>query len=119
MLVDTSVWVDHFRRGNPRLAKMLLDGEVLCHPFVVGELACSRVAQRREVLSLLVKLPQCETANHEEVLAFVESNRLAGSGIGWIDAHLLASAKLAGTVLWTRDKRLALLARRLGIAPHK
>ena len=115
VLVDTSVWVDHFRRGNPRLAKMLLDVEVLCHPFVVGELACGRVAQRRAVLSLLVKLPQCETANHEEVLAFVESNRLVGSGIGWIDAHLLASAVLTGAALWTLDRRLHAAARSLRI----
>ena len=87
----------------------------MCHQFVVGELACGRLAQRREVLSLLVKLPQCKTANHEEVLAFVESNRIVGSGIGWIDAHLLASAVLSDAALWTLDRRLHAAARSLGI----
>jgi predicted nucleic acid-binding protein len=115
MLVDTSIWVDHLRQGNTTLALHLQRGEVLCHPFVIGELACGQLKNRGEILALLAALPGTPAATHDEALQFVESNQLAGAGIGWIDVHLLASAKLAGTVLWTRDKRLALLARRLGV----
>ena len=114
MLVDTSVWVDHLRRGNPLLASRLGRAEVWCHRFVVGELACGSMRNRREILSLLASLPQVHHADHHEVLAFVELNRLAGSGIGWIDAHLLASARLTGISLWTLDARLAGVARSLG-----
>lgn len=107
MLVDTSVWIDHLRRGNAALARQLNELEVWCHPFVVGELACGRLEARSEVLSLLSALPQAPLAEHDEVLAFVESNRLAGTGIGWVDAHLLAAARLAGVGLWTLDGALA------------
>ena len=110
MLVDTSVWIDHLRRGNPALARQLSDQEVWCHPFVIGELACGQLDARSEVLSLLSALPQAPLAGHEEVLAFLESNGLAGTGIGWIDAHLLAAARLAGTRLWTLDRPLATAA---------
>jgi predicted nucleic acid-binding protein len=115
LLVDTSVWIDHFRRGNAFLARQLNESEVWCHPFVVGELACGRLEGRSEVLSLLSALPQAPLAGHDEVLAFVESNRLAGTGIGWIDAHLLAAARLAGLGLWTRDRTLVAVARELGL----
>lgn len=113
MLVDTSVWIDHLRRGNRSLAERLETAEVWCHPFVIGELACGDLSDRREVLSLLTALPQVAEADHEEVLTFVELNRLAGSGIGWVDAHLLASARLAGVPIWTLDKPLAAAAREL------
>ncbi len=115
MLVDTSVWVDHLRRGNPALARQLTELEVWCHPFVIGELACGRLEARSEVLSLLAALPQAPQAEHDEVLAFVESNRLAGTGIGWVDAHLLAAARLGGVGLWTLDRPLAAVARELGL----
>lgn len=110
MLVDTSVWVDHLRRGNSDLASRLQGGEVLGHPFVVGELACGHLNRRREILALLRALPHVPIATHDEVLEFVEAGRLMGRGLGWIDVHLLASARLAGTVLWTLDKRLAAVA---------
>ncbi|MBI3448637.1 MAG: type II toxin-antitoxin system VapC family toxin [Acidobacteria bacterium] len=113
MLADTSVWVDHLRGGNAALVSHLERGEVRCHPFVIGELACGRLANRREVLALLESLPQVRRAEHDEVLAFVESNGLGGSGIGWIDAHLLASARLSHVPLWTLDRRLAAVARSL------
>ncbi len=113
MLVDTSVWIEHFRRSNAALARQLSEAEVWCHPFVVGELACGRLRDRAEVLSLLSTLPQAPLAGHDEVLTFVESNRLAGTEIGWIDAHLLAAARLAGVGLWTMDRPLAAAARRL------
>ena len=114
MLVDTSVWIDHLRRSNANLVLQLGRAEVWCHPFVIGELACGRLENSREVLSLLTSLPQVRLADHNEVLAFVESNRLGGSGIGWVDAHLLASARLTSMPLWTLDRRLASVARSLG-----
>ncbi len=115
MLVDTSVWINHLRRGNPALARQLSEREVWCHPFVIGELACGRLEARSEVLALLSALPRTPLAEHDEVLAFVGSNRLAGTGIGWVDAHLLAAARLAGIGLWTLDKPLAAVALELGL----
>ncbi len=115
MLVDTSVWIDHLRRGNAALAGQLNEGEVWCHPFVLGELACGQLEDRSEVLSLLSALPQAPVAGHEEVLAFVNTNRLAGIGIGWVDVHLLAAARLAGIGLWTLDRPLKAAARQLGL----
>jgi predicted nucleic acid-binding protein len=114
VLVDSSVWIDHLRRGNARLAACLQNGEVETHPFVVGELACGNLRLRDKILSLLSCLPEVTQAEHGEVLSLVESKRLAGRGLGWIDAHLLASAMLQRTTLWTLDKRLAEEARRLG-----
>ena len=115
MLVDTSVWIDHFRRGNDALRALLQAGEVLRHPFVVGELACGNLRQRDEILSLLAALPRATVAEHEEVLGLVEANRLMGLGIGWVDAHLLCSAVLTGTGLWTMDKPLVQAARSIGL----
>lgn len=115
MLVDTSVWIDHLRRGNAQLAARLENGEVESHPFVLGELACGVLKRRSEILSLLDSLPQVFEAEHDEVLALVESRLLSGRGLGWIDAHLLASAMLQKTTLWTLDKRLAEQAQRLGV----
>ena len=113
MLVDTSVWVDHLRKNDPGLAALLRHAEVECHPFIIGELACGSLHRRSEVLSLLAKLPQVPLASHEEVLTFIDRHGLMGLGIGWIDAHLLASAALGGIDLWSRDRRLANVARKL------
>ena len=115
MLVDTSVWVDHLRRGNPQLRDLLNRGEVECHPFVIGELACGSLHRRVEMLSLLQSLPRVPVCSHDEVLLFVERRRLMSRGIGWIDAHLLASALLAQSPLWTHDRRLAEIARTLNL----
>jgi len=117
MLVDTSVWVDHFRRGNAALAERLNRGEVRSHPFVTGELSCGNLRRREEILSFLSALPQAMLAGHEEALAFVEANRLMGRGIGWVDVHLLASARLTGIPLWTLDRRLKEVAGSLGLGP--
>ena len=115
ILVHTSVWVDHLRKGNLRLAKLLSDAEVLTHPFVIGELVLGRLGRRNEIVSLLRELPQADPAGHEEVLLFAERSRLEGTGIGWVDAHLLCAAALARANLWTLDRRLASTAVRLGL----
>lgn len=115
MLVDTSVWVDHLRTGNAFLASALETSEVWCHPFVQGELACGNLRNREEVLSLLGSLPLAPTATHPEAVELVEIHQLMGSGLGWIDIHLLASARLAGVPLWTLDRPLARAAQSLGV----
>jgi predicted nucleic acid-binding protein len=117
MLVDTSVWVDHLRRGNANLASALEAGEVWCHSFVLGELACGHLVNRRDILSLLAALPQAPEATHAEALAFLENRDLMGKGLGWVDVHLLASALLAGVPLWTLDRPLARAAGQLGLRP--
>lgn len=106
MLVDTSVWVDHLRRRNATLVGMLEQAQVWTHAFVIGELACGNLAQRDKLLSALAALPHAPVASHDEVLAFLETHRLMGRGLGWVDVHLLASAKLARLPFWTLDKRL-------------
>jgi len=116
ILVDTSVWIDHLRHGNDALATHLNDAQVLCHPFIVGELACGNLRQRAEILAMLRHLPEVPLAKHDEVLILVERHTLAGSGIGWLDAHLLASTMMAGVSLWTLDRPLARAARRLHAA---
>ncbi len=116
MLVDTSVWVEHLRRGVRLLRDQLEEARVWTHPFVIGEVACGNLSRRCEVLGLLAALPEVPVADHAEVLAFVEAHRLAGCGLGWVDMHLLASAKLASMPLWTRDVRLEAAAGKLGLA---
>jgi len=106
LLVDTSVWVRHLREGDPDLGKLLNDGEVMCHPYIVGELACGNLKNRNEVLSLLQLLPPAILANHEEILQFIEGNQLMGKGLGYVDVHLSASAVLTGIQMWTYDRRL-------------
>ena len=107
ILVDTSVWVDHLRKGDDELRHLLSEGLVLAHPFVIGELACGNLRQRSEVLTLTAALPSAELAKQEEVLALLSERKLHGKGLGWVDAHLLASAVLSACSLWTRDKALA------------
>ena len=117
ILVDTSVWVDHLRAGEPALAVALELGAVLTHPFVVGELACGNLNNRSEVLQLLGDLPGAPMATDAEALDFIERRALMGRGIGYIDVHLLASVVLAGSArLWTRDLRLAAVADDLKLA---
>ena len=117
ILVDTSVWIDHLRVGVPELAELLDHGEVLMHPFVVGEIACGNLANRRDMLRFLGALPMAPTARDEEVRLFVEGRRLMGRGLGYLDVHLLASAVLICPArFWTRDRRLAKAAVEFGIA---
>ena len=117
ILVDTSIWVDHLRTGNPKLAGLLRNAQVLGHPFVIGEFALGNFARRDEILGLLRNLPQVTTATDPEVLVLIENQHLFGRGIGFIDAHLLAACLLTpGTGLWTRDQRLAAASVGLGLA---
>lgn len=117
ILVDTSVWVDHLRAGDKTLVTLLDAGSVLAHAFVIGELALGELRQRELVLAAVRDLPQADVASDEEVLHFIGRHRLFGSGIGYVDAHLLAAVRLtAGAALWTRDKRLLDVAERLGLA---
>ena len=117
ILVDTSVWVNHLRRGNARLAGMLEDGIVVSHPFVIGELACGTLRLRAALLSLLAELPVATIATHAEAMAFIEFRRLMGRGLGSVDVHLLAAALMDRLPLWTLDKRLDVAAKALGVAP--
>jgi hypothetical protein len=117
ILVDTSVWIDHLRGGDRHLAALLEAGSVLAHAFVTGELALGDLKQRDLILTSLHDLPQAAVATDAEVLHFIEETALFRSGIGYVDAHLLAAVRLtAGARLWTRDKRLAQVARELGLA---
>jgi predicted nucleic acid-binding protein len=106
ILVDTSVWIDHFRNGNARLRELLEKGEVVTHPMVLGELACGNLQKRAETLRLLGRLPRIPQAPDHLVLQSIESRRLFGKGIGWIDAHVLAASLLSSVPLWTLDRRL-------------
>ncbi len=116
ILADTSVWVDHFRRGSTQFRDMLDDAQVLCHPFILGEIACGSIRNRQEILRLLRLLPSTTPATDQEALNFLELHRLYGRGLGWVDVHLLASALLTGIRIWTLDKRMAMAASYLGIA---
>jgi predicted nucleic acid-binding protein len=115
VLVDTSVWVSHLREGNVGLEKLLNDGEVVCHPFIVGELACGNLRNRYEIFSYLQSLPMTILAEDDEVLKFIEDNQLMGKGLGYIDVHLMASAVLTDVSLWTLDKTLDKLTKKIGI----
>ena len=117
ILVDTSVWIEHLRAASAILTELLDDGEVLGHPFVLGELALGNLQQRDDVLRVLRRLPQATSASHREVLLLIDRQVLFGRGIGYVDAHLLAAARLtAGSKLWTRDRRLHGVAAQLGLA---
>ena len=106
VIVDTSIWVTHLRQGSRQLEKLLMDAEVMCHPFIIGELACGNLKNRNEIISLLQSLPMAPTIEFDEFLFFIDRNHLMGKGVGFVDVHLLASAQLTGIPLWTADKRL-------------
>lgn len=116
VLVDTSVWIGHFRETQPLLAERLSNGLVLIHPFVMGELACGNLRSRAVVISNLNALPPAKMASEPEVLQLIEDRRLWGRGLGWMDIHLLASALLSGCRLWTLDKSLQQAAGDLGLS---
>jgi len=115
VLVDTSIWVEHFAKGNAALSTLLETTEVYCHPFVIGELACGYLQKRNEILQLLQALPKTTVAEEKEIFVFIENHRLYGLGIGLIDVHLLASAALSKIFIWTFDKKLSNIAGKLNI----
>lgn len=118
ILVDTSVWIDHFRTAEPQLVALLNRREVLAHPSVIGEIALGSVAKRADVLHYLNNLPSVVTATPDEIMIFIERHKLANAGLGYVDASLLASAALTpGSALWSRDKSLRAAAVRCGVAP--
>ncbi len=119
ILVDTSILVDHLRRADAGLITLLEQDQVLLHPFVIGELALGNLPRRKQVLDSLQDLPLAIEASDAEVFDFINQNSLFGLGIGYVDAHLLASARLNGVMLWTRDKRLREAAIKLGLASGK
>ena len=119
ILVDTSIWIDHLRKGDASLVMRLSGGEVLTHPLIIEELACGHLTHREEILGLLKALQVAPLASHQEVLKFISMEKLGGTGIGAIDAHLLASARLADVLIWSRDKALSRAAKRLGILAQK
>jgi predicted nucleic acid-binding protein len=117
ILVDTSVWIRHFRDRDPTLTELLERGAALTHAFVIGELALGNLRQRELVLRMLLRLPAASVATNAEVLRFIDHNALFGRGIGYVDVHLLAATRLtAGSQLWTLDKRLNEAAVQLGMA---
>jgi predicted nucleic acid-binding protein len=107
ILVDTSVWIQHFRGGNAHLRELLQQGEVATHSMILGELACGNLAKRAETLRLLGHLPRIPQAPDHLVLQSIDSRRLFGKGIGWVDAHLLTASLLSSVPLWTLDRRLS------------
>ena len=115
VLVDTSVWIVHLREGTVGLDALLMRGHVVCHPFIVGELACGNLKNRLEILSLLQALPMAIPAEHNEVMQFIETHSLMGKGLGYVDMHLLASAVLTRVPLWTLDRKLGETSSKLGI----
>lgn len=116
VLVDTSIWINHFRNSNRDLIDLLEGGAVITHPAVIGEIACGTLRRRREVLDWLYLLPRAPLAQDDEVLVMIEGERLWGGDIGWVDAHLIAAARLGSVRLWTEDRRLRRVSIDLGLA---
>ena len=116
ILLDTSVWADHLRRGDSSVVQVLESGQAAAHAFVIGELACGNLRSRARVIDLLQALQQLAMATDDEVLHFIERHKLMERGIGYVDAHLLAAAAIGSSLLWTRDKRLREIATELGVA---
>ena len=116
IVIDTSVWIDHFRREHTQIVMLLISGDLHHHPLVTAELAMGNLHNWRRTVTLLGQLPQALYVSQAEMLDFVEDAGLAGSGIGMVDAHLLASTRAVGGRLWTQDRRLFEQADRLGVA---
>lgn len=115
ILVDTSVWIKHLRGGDQNLIRLLEQGLVACHPFIIGEIACGGVRNRYEIIDLLNDLPSTEVLDHSDIMEFIENRRIMNKGIGYIDVHLLGSALVSETPLWTFDKALRKIAIQLSV----
>jgi predicted nucleic acid-binding protein len=115
VLVDTSVWVDHLRKNDENLGCLLQQGLVACHPFIIGELACGGIKNRSEILDLLSDLPSTDLLEHQDIMDFIEYRKIMNKGLGYVDVHLLGSALVSETPLWTLDKALKKIAKQLDI----
>jgi len=115
VLVDTSIWIDHFNRKDPMLEYLLNECKAATHPYIVGELACGNFKNRKLIISFLMSLPVISTISENEYHLFIEQNRLFGIGLGFVDVHILAAAILSGMLLFTRDKTLLISAQMLGV----
>lgn len=116
ILVDSSVWIDHVRSPLAALSALLAAQKVVQHPFVTGEVALGSIANREEIVTMLASLPQAEAVGEQDFLRFIEGHQIFGMGLGFVDSHLLASARLLNAPVWSTDKRLARQADRLGLA---
>jgi len=116
ILVDTSVWVRFLREGDPLLSDLLKEGEVLTHPFIIGELRLGNISKRQHFLRLIEDLPQAIQATEDEVTYLIEENKLYGKGIGYIDTHILASSIMSASPLWTLDNRLDATSKKLKLS---
>ncbi len=116
IIADTSVWIDHLRAQNALFGRLLVEEQILVHPYVIGELAVGNLRERGKLLRELADLPEAKKALDSDVLTLIERNELFGKGIGFIDAHLLASARICNAKIWTTDKRLHAIAVNLGLA---
>ncbi len=116
ILVDTSIWISHLKKPHNQLIQLLDSGRVACHEFVIGELACGNIGNRKEILSLLKAIPSLDSAQNKEVLEFIDFHKLSGQGLGLIDIYLLAACKLGHAKLWTLDKKLQASATKLKVA---
>ena len=121
ILVDSSVWINHFRKPIKRLAALLDAEEICAHPFVIGEVACGNLKNRKEIIALLHALPSVQNTDADEILFFIERHSLNGRGVGLIDIHLLASCLIERCFIWTADKRLRAVAEEMKIesSQHK
>ena len=115
ILVDTSVWIKHLRVSDKILIRLLEQGLVACHPFIIGELACGDIKNRHEIIRLLNDLPSTDILDHDDILEFIEYRKIMNKGIGYVDVHLLASALVSETPLWTLDKALRNISNQLSI----
>ena len=116
ILPDSNIWIEHIRKSDPRLVAFLSQGQILTHPAVIGELMLGNLTKRKSILQDMLGLEPAVTAKDSEVIDFIEQHKLYGRGIGFVDVHLLVSAKLSEAILWTNDKRLFAAAETLGIA---
>jgi predicted nucleic acid-binding protein len=119
ILADTSIWIDHFRHGDSQLRRIIEDDQLLCHPSVIGELALGSLRERVSVIAFLVAQREALIATHDEVMTMIDRHGIFSMGIGYTDAHLLASVLLdQRATLWTRDKRLQAAAKKTGASLH-
>jgi len=115
ILVDTSVWIKHLREGDQNLTQLLEQGLVACHPFIIGEIACGGIKKRYEIITLLNDLPSTDVLDHSDIMEFIENRKIMNKGIGYIDVHLLGSALVSDTPIWTFDKALSKIAFQLSV----